>query len=644
MTISTSSASFTTASGSVTSAVSSATPVATTDSAAWDCTIGGLDFLFALSDQYPIRRETSEFRRQRIDSERNPGEQSLDSGYWIRSQSSWHYGAGLKSAEPLEINDAEANFRFTRSGGVNVWTPGQLTTLNSTSSVFTETGNGQLLIGVDTGVLYAQDSDLRYVVDASTASAVTWGGTGTINSLTSNGSQYFVANSSGIYKGTLNTGTGSQIYTLSGAGLVRWVKQRLMTAVGASIYEVTNIAPTSPPAALPTALYTHPNSSWTWTDFADSPSSIYATGYAGDNSVIFAIGVTSSSTAVTLDVPVVVAELPRGEIVYSLYSYIGSYLVVGTSKGVRVAAIQSDGSLSMGPLIVEIAGGSKDAVAIDRYVYVTGAADVEAGNRVSRAGLYRIDLGQPLPSQEFRFAYATDLVVPSGVSGTATQVTVANGKLYFAVDGAGLYMQGTGYVSSGWLEIGRIRLGTLEPKAWRDLRLLSDKDCPGTAEARANTNDTNGPANWTVIATGSGVGADTDVTGSLSSLSAAPKPELYVALKLNSDASGSPVVTGYQVRAMPAPRRSRMVQISVMLFDFETDKTGARVGSQGAAWLRLKTLEALESSAGTVVYQDHTTGEYSEAYIERISFTRTTPPARANKNAGGVCQILMRLV
>lgn len=642
MTISTSSASFSTATGSVTSAVSSATPVATTDSAAWDCTIGGLDFLFALSDQYPIRRETSEFRRQRIDSERNPGEQSLDSGYWIRSQSSWHYGAGLKSAEPLEINDAEANFRFTRSGGVNVWTPGKLSLLNSTSLSYTETGNGQLLIGVDGGVLFAQDTDLRYVPNVGSSSAVTWGGSGTINSLTSNGSQYFVANSSGIYKGTLNTGTGSQIYTLSGAGLVRWVKQRLMTAVGASIYEVTNIAPTSPPAALPTALYTHPNSSWTWTDFADGPASIYATGYAGDNSVIFAIGVTSSSTAVTLDVPVVVAELPRGEIVYSLYSYIGSYLVVGTSKGVRVAAIQSDGSLSMGPLVVEIAGGSKDAVAIDRYVYVTGAADVEAGNRVSRAGLYRIDLGQPLPSQEFRFAYATDLVVPSGVSGTATQVTVANGKLYFAVDGAGLYMQGTGYVSSGWLEIGRIRLGTLEPKAWRDLRLLVEKSTYGSVSAYANFVDGSAPAGWSSIVTSDGV--DFDKTGSLSNLTAVPRSELFVALKLTSDASGSPVATGYQVRAMPAPRRSRMVQISVMLFDFETDKTGARVGSQGAAWLRLKALEALESSAGTVVYQDHTTGEYSEAYIERISFTRTTPPARANKNAGGVCQILMRLV
>ena len=63
----------------------------------WDCSIGDLTFLYGISDQYPFLRQTAEFRRQRIDTERNPGEQSLDSGYWLRSQQSWHYGSGLNS-------------------------------------------------------------------------------------------------------------------------------------------------------------------------------------------------------------------------------------------------------------------------------------------------------------------------------------------------------------------------------------------------------------------------------------------------------------------------------------------------------------------------------------------------------------------
>ena len=611
---------------------------------AWDCSIGGLPFLFATSDQYAMRRETADFRRQRIDNERNPGEQSLDSGYWIRSQSSWHYGAGLTTAEPLEVNDAEAAFRFARSGGVDVWTPGRASLLKATTQKIADAGTGQLLIGVDTGVLFAQGVDLSYQPNSGSSSAVTWGGSHTIASLTSNGSSYFVADETGIWKGTLPNSAGSRIYTTASAGMIRWVKQRLMTAVGQSLYEITNISPSSPPAALPTALFTHPNSSWTWTDFAEGPATIYVSGYAGDVSTIYSIGVTASSSAVTLDQPVVVAELPRGELVKSLYTYVGSYVVVGTSKGVRIAAIGSDGRLSMGPLIVEIDGGSTDAVAIDRYVYVTGAANVDAGDRTYRAGLYRIDLGQPLASADLRYAYASDITAPSGTSGSAVQVTVADGNLYFAVDGAGLYAEGTTYVSEGWLETGRIRLGTLENKAWHDIRLIMDQGNAGSVTAYASSDDYTYPSVITPILTVTGTYHDQ--YGSFKAVTEEPEPDAYVAFKLKSNGAGTAdaAFIGYQLRAMPAPKRSRLIQVPLMLFNFEIDKKGVRHGQDGGAYARLLALESLENSAATVIYQDFTTGEYAEAYIEKVAFTRTTPPTRSSSNAGGVAQVLLRLV
>lgn len=622
----------------------SLTQATVSSNVAWDCSVGGLPFLFAVSDQYPMRRETADFRRQRVDSQRDVGEQSLDSGYWIRSQSSWHYGAGLTSAEPLEVNDAEARFRFASSGGVDPWTPGQLSLLHDTERVIEDAGAGPVLIGVDTGVLYGQGTDLTYQPSSGTSSAVTWGGSASITSLTSNGSQYFACDNDKIYKGTLPNGAGSAIYELSAAGLVRWVKQRLMVATGAAIHEVTDLSPAGAPAVLPAALYTHPVSGWVWTDFAEGPASIYASGYAGDTSSIFNIGVTASTTAVELDQPVVVAELPRGETVKSLYSYIGSFLIVGTSKGVRVAAIQSDGSLSMGPLIVEIAGGSSDAVAVDRYVYVTGAADADAGNRVKRAGLYRIDLGQPLDSGQLRYAYAADLVAPAGTSGSATQVTLAGGKVWFAVDGAGLYREKATFVSEGWLESGRIRLGTLEPKAWRDIRLMVKHASTGSAEAYATIRNTSAPSAWQKIITVDGT--NNDLYGSLRVVSDSPDAELFTAVRLvaPSGQATSPAVVGYQVRAVPAPKRSRLLQVTLMLFDFETDRKGLRHGQVGGAFLRLKALEDLESSAGTVLWRDFTTGETAEAYIERVSLQRTTPPTRANGNAGGVGQVVLRLI
>ena len=116
------------------------------DSISWDVSFGNLKFLFATSDQDPYLRETSEFRRERIDTATNPGEQSLDSGYWVRSQESWHYGAGLRNAEPLEITAAEYRFRYQDSGGVDPWTAGQLTLLNDTERILKDPESFSLLV------------------------------------------------------------------------------------------------------------------------------------------------------------------------------------------------------------------------------------------------------------------------------------------------------------------------------------------------------------------------------------------------------------------------------------------------------------------------------------------------------------------
>ena len=53
---------------------------------------------------------------------RRPGEQSLD-GFWLRSQVSFHKGAGIKYYEPG--SEKETQYRFDDSEGVDVWTPGR---------------------------------------------------------------------------------------------------------------------------------------------------------------------------------------------------------------------------------------------------------------------------------------------------------------------------------------------------------------------------------------------------------------------------------------------------------------------------------------------------------------------------------------
>jgi YD repeat-containing protein len=622
------------------STVSGVGQVDAPESTNWDCAIGDLTFLLAMSDQYPFRRETAEFRRQRIDTERNPGEQSLDSGYWIRSQSSWHYGSGLTSAEPLEVNNDEAQFRYKEGGGVNPWTPGQLSLLNDTASVLSSAGSGQLLLGVDTGVLHADGAVLTYIAADGTTSTVTWGGSGSIKSMTTDGENYYVADTTGIYKGALPTGSGSLIWNTGANPVIRWVKSRLMATVGAAVYELTGTGP-----SLPTPLDpgTARPTGWTWTDISEGPAAIYLSGFVGDTSTIERIGVSATTSAVTLDVPVVVADMPRGETVLSTYSYVGSFLIVGTTLGARVALINSDGSLSLGPIVVD-AAAVDDAVAIENYVYVTVRDQGNAGDRAYRAGLYRIDLGQVLNQSSLDFAHAADLVAPAGTTGDAVQVTSAGGYLYFAVDTQGVFKQQDTFVSEGWLESGRIRLGTVENKGWRDLRLLTKSGEAGTVTGYADTSETGSPSSWTTVITADG--DRTDTSGKLTAAAPAPQSNLYVAFSLTSADSNtsSPVFIGYQVRAVPAPERTRLLQVPILLFDFITDRKGLRVGKRGFAWDTLQKLQDLEQSTAVVQWRDFTTGEAATAYVERVSFTRTSPPTNRASGVGGVGQVLLRLV
>jgi len=99
----------------------------------FDVAIGSLPFIYGITDQTPYRRQTAEFRTQRFDNSRDPGEQSLSgSGYWIRSQSSFHLGAGITYQEPIIGTPEEVRFRYVDSVGLDIWEPGQIKLLKDT--------------------------------------------------------------------------------------------------------------------------------------------------------------------------------------------------------------------------------------------------------------------------------------------------------------------------------------------------------------------------------------------------------------------------------------------------------------------------------------------------------------------------------
>ena len=107
---------------------------------AYDVAFGGLPFFLTTSDENAYRRVTAQYRKQQVDMSREPGEQTL-TGWWLRSQSSFHLGQGIKFYEPQQ--DESLRFQFTYGKGCNVWDKGQITLLKDVDSTHLTTGDLQ---------------------------------------------------------------------------------------------------------------------------------------------------------------------------------------------------------------------------------------------------------------------------------------------------------------------------------------------------------------------------------------------------------------------------------------------------------------------------------------------------------------------
>jgi hypothetical protein len=106
-------------------------------SVAYDIAIAGQPFFLETSDDTPYRRVTAQYRKQQLDTTREPGEQTL-TGWWIRSQSTFHLGQGVKFFEPAQ--DESLRFQYTYSKGCDVWSKGQVTLLKNVSNQHITTG------------------------------------------------------------------------------------------------------------------------------------------------------------------------------------------------------------------------------------------------------------------------------------------------------------------------------------------------------------------------------------------------------------------------------------------------------------------------------------------------------------------------
>jgi hypothetical protein len=607
---------------------------------AYEVAFAALPFFLANSDEQPYRRVTAQYRKQQIDQTREPGEQTL-TGWWVRSQSSFHLGAGIKYFEPIQ--EESLRFQYTESKGIDVWTRGQATLLNATASFYTGAAPAQM-IGVNDGtndcILVTDGTALKKITSAGTSTTITQAGTAsTIFSLTTDGSNYYFINGTKIHKGSVGaTPADSEIYNTPSVtrATIRYVKQRLIAAIGPAIYELNANATGS--AALPaTPLYTHPNSSWVWSSIAEGPQAIYISGYDpnGTSSSVFKVGIDATTPNSlgfpTLETPTVIIDMPSGERINDFDVYLGTYAILATSLGFRVGVSDATGDIQYGPLLFRDAACTAIAFK-DSYAYIATKVDGEAG-------LVRTDLSTTVIANALYFPWAWDLIA-TGTSATASQVAFFGNsdRLAFAT-GNNIWAEATTLVASGYLRTGYIRYNTLETKIYKLLQARIDTTNGGITIQSVDSVNTEYSIG--VFSQGESV---PEINVNYPTTAQEYLGFKFTMSRSTADATKGPLFTGYQLKSLPAVPRQRLIQYPVFCYDHESDKFSNEVGYEGSAYERMSQLEAIENVGDTIRVQDFRTGESYLGIIEEMDFMNKTPEDKRFSGFGGTLLVTIRTI
>lgn len=625
---------------------------------AYDVAIGGMPFIYAINDGNPYIRQTAPYRKEQFDNQTEPGEQSL-TGWWLRSQSSFHEGTGITFYDPALL-PGDSTYRFSDSKGVNVWELGQVTLLRSSTQGHNVTGpiatnkrSQQQLRSIQwsntNGVLLLDEYDVDKIDTSGTVTHFidyTSGTDDKVFAICDDGTTaYWVTNDTGpsgkleVNKKVLTaTSTTSPTVMFTAAGItvtnavMEYVKERIIMCANNSVYEFSSNA-----SALPTAVYTHGDSDHIFTSITASGSAIYVAGYSGVQSNIYKFTLNTNGTMPTLTQAVTAAELPAGEIVHKIYYYLGK-MAIGTSLGIRIATVDADGSLTYGPLIVETTQPCYDFAARDRYIWCATGVD-------GAPGVMRMDILNEIAT--LTFPYAND-VYYSGVSGFKTTSCAFLGdtdRLAYCTANSG---SADGYVYSetastllttGYLQTGYIRYNTLEPKNFK--RLLARGEYT-YGSMTLETVDADG-TEYDIISYDANV-PPVEVTTSQPTGSQEYVGYKFILYRDATDTTKGPTFKGYQAKATIATPRQRVIRFPVYCFDVETDRYNVLVGYEGRAFDRIGQLETIEENGDVVTWQDLTTGESRQCVIEQITFNRATPPDRGFTGYGGVLTITIRTV
>lgn len=387
----------------------------------------------------------------------------LPQDIWRQSFSSWHSGAGQANQD----RDDSIPSRFEDSFGVDPWNKYEFTLLPATEQLggasATYTGDVWLTLHDDKLIVVNDDSLFYYNTLSASAVAVSTivpSAGNTIIDIADDGHVITTLHANGdIWK---TTGSVSALHkNLPGTTAIAWEKDYLILGQANELKDATG-------SGTPHKIYTHPDTAFRWRSFASGRSAIYALGVLGDRTTVHRIMIQEDGS--NFQTAIVAANLPDGEIGYSIDEYLG-FIFIGTDRGVRMASQESDGSLTLGP-IIPTAKPVRCFEGQDRFVWY-GNSEIDPkypalGDESLPSGvvcgLGRMDL-TTFTVTALTPAYANDLFTANETGKDVQSVVTFQGKRVFSVKDGGVYFESNSKVPSGWLTQGQMSFSVEDAKS-----------------------------------------------------------------------------------------------------------------------------------------------------------------------------------
>jgi hypothetical protein len=639
---------------------------------AFDYAIGGIPFIGgeSLRGSYFRRvyeRSFSPIRKDQFDNQQVPGEQSIW-GWWLRSQSDFSLGAGVQFLDTTQ--DATLGKRYYYSEGLDtLGTPGQVGPLFQTNIAYTGTGpiklrtlpfgiapstiDGALALDIGAKTLTAIDNSAS---GYNTTSYTMPGGlTGLANTFTDDGTNYYFADKTGIYKGAMHTpGVAAtkvwNVPSTSGNYVIAWVKGRLVAGLDNSVYELVG----GSPPTLPTPKFTHQNSGYVFTDISETGTAILVSGHANTSiSEVHKFTLDNGGALPVLTSGIVALTMPYGEYILSMFAYIGYFVGIGTNKGFRVAAADTSGNLSYGPLVVQDPKlvGVQAISGYDRFMFIGNQGNtmipqqgwVNPKEASTADALIRVDMSQLTSTNSQPFA--NDSYIPSWpATGSPVNSIVNVGNVrtaptpQFPITGLMMWSVGAEVHalsnfgnpgSFGFMYTPKIRFNTLEPKHFKYV-YLRHPDITASGNNGIDLYGQNPNSGLQVIAK--------NITGSSTVGSSSPffiqdvgNAQEWFQFKI---VPRNNIFNGYQLRGLPGVNRQVIIEIPLLCMDHETDRYGVLSGYDGYAFERFQAIENLTASGNIVLLQDLNYNTSNLVIVDDYKFEQQSPELAKTSSAG----------